>query len=194
MTDVQFFMLCYFFGNVPFGYFLSKYFLNVNVREKGSGNIGAINVARLNKKLGVLTFALDAMKAFVPLFLVDTFSIVNIDYLAWGGFWVIMGHMFPVLMNFKGGKGVSTLAGAMLALSPFGFLIFAGVWFAVFKGWRYASLASVAASLSTLVYVGLMPTDTRDPFMLWVLIIIAIFAKHFPNFKRIFKGDEPKLG
>ncbi|MCL5882679.1 MAG: glycerol-3-phosphate 1-O-acyltransferase PlsY [Actinobacteria bacterium] len=185
----------YVLGSVPFALVIGKGLYRVDVRESGSGNIGTTNVFRvLGKKAGALVFVLDLLKGFVPVFLalrlISADSAALVAVLAAGA--AIAGHTFSVFLRFKGGKGVATGGGAVLALMPILFLLaFACFWLVLLAG-RFVSVASLAAAafLSVAVFV----TGQPRPYIVFTLAGTAvIFYAHRANIARLAGGNENRV-
>ncbi len=197
-------LLSYLLGAVPFGYIIGK--LNgIDIRQHGSGNIGATNVRRvLGMKWGALCFFLDFSKGALPVFLVKFLllkypSCGSPDAIMIGSaFATVAGHLWPVYLNFKGGKGVATTAGVLLALAPLALICSGALWAAVFFGSRYVSLASIAAAAALPFFAfgfskaGLQNVSMPILVLLFVLAALAI-AKHHANIKRLLNGTELKF-
>ena len=198
-----FYIAAYLIGGIPFGYLLAKYIGGVNVKEEGSGNIGATNVLRvlkakdpkLAKKLGATTLLLDALKGAIVL-LVAQFLGAS-DFTLWSiAVFAVIGHCYSPFLNFEGGKGVATGFGVLLVLLPIPTLIALAVWFIAAKGLKISSLSSLFALLSILVtsYIlykdGLPGIHTFTP--LWIIAFI-IFYKHIPNIKRLILKEEERV-
>ncbi len=198
-----FYIAAYLIGGIPFGYLLAKYIGGVNIKEEGSGNIGATNVLRvlkrrdpkLAKKLGAITLLLDALKGAIVL-LVAKFLGAS-DYTLWSiAVFAVIGHCYSPFLNFEGGKGVATGFGVLLLLLPIPALIALVVWFIAAKGLRISSLSSLIALLAIVVvsyilYKGGLPgIGTFAP--LWIIAFI-IFYKHLPNIKRLILKEEKRV-
>lgn len=183
----------YLLGSVPFAVVVSRAFGLADPRSYGSGNPGATNVLRTgNKKAAILTLLGDALKGWVAVFaaqqagLPDT--VVGLVALA-----VFFGHLFPVFLKFKGGKGVATAAGVLLALDPLIGLAVLGTWLLVAFAFRYSSLAAVAAAALAPVYVGL--SRGTDALILIVgILALSLIGKHWQNIQRLLAGQESKIG
>lgn len=183
-------LIGYFCGSIPFGLILAKAAGLGDVRHVGSGNIGATNVLRLgNKKIAALTLLCDALKGAVPVLLMNHFGGVQAGIIA--GLAAMLGHIFPVWLGFKGGKGVATNVGVLFGLYPPLGLIFIGVWLALAFLFRFSSLAALVASLLTPFWVFVFG---RMEF-LWptVLIAAAIWIMHRANIGRLMKNKEPRI-
>lgn len=185
----------YLAGSVPFGYLLGRVFLGVDIRKVGSGNIGGTNVARVNKKLGVATILLDALKAIVPVLVAR-----RVFGGAEGGeIWIVLvavaafvGHLFPVWLQFHGGKGVATAVGIFFVLAPWAALAGLATWAAAYAATRISSVGSLAGTvvcvLGTFVTYG-----WKSPFP-WAAVVIGalIVLRHRENIRRILSGEEKR--
>ncbi len=182
----------YLLGSIPFGLVLCKVFGLGDIRDIGSGNIGATNVLRTgNKPLALATLLLDSGKGAIAVLLTLHFLDYNVALIA--GFFALIGHCFPVWLKFKGGKGVATTLGTLLALAwPVG-LSACAIWLGMALIFRISSLAA-------LVAIGLTPLLSHyiynDPNLSGICALIAalVYIKHRENIKRLFKGEEPKIG
>ena len=190
-------VLAYLLGSVPFAMVSSRLFGLADPRSYGSKNPGATNVLRSgNKKAAIVTLLGDLTKGWLAVFLVQTYGsrfglgsgAVTLVALA-----VFFGHLFPIFLNFRGGKGVATAAGVLLALDPLLGLATLGVWLLVAYTLRYSSLSAlVAAATAPLIAFFLWG---RDPLLAAVAIIaMALIAKHWGNLQRLMAGTEPKIG
>ena len=193
----------YLLGSVPVGYLLVRIFLKQDIRAIGSGNIGATNVLRSGRKgLGAATFLLDVLKGcsaiWLAAYIVSTFAppipVQNMEALA--AICAVLGHMFPVWLRFRGGKGVATGFGVFLVAAPWAALAAIGVFALVLLVSRYVSLASIAGAASFPVFAWLLVTSARPPFFIAVQFAVAliIIAKHHQNIRRLFAGTESRLG
>ncbi|MGH2270670.1 glycerol-3-phosphate 1-O-acyltransferase PlsY [Anaerohalosphaeraceae bacterium U12dextr] len=203
----------YLVGAIPFGLLIART-QGVDLRKVGSGNIGATNVTRtLGKKWGYLCFAMDVLKGLIPMLLVPAFGLINKEQATLGqlslwllvGCLAIVGHVFPVYLGFKGGKGVATSLGVVLGLWPYytvcGLITFA-VWGIALWIWRYVSLASILAAIIFPVSLAILTflLTEWELGQLWPLFIVAILmpllviARHAENIKRLMEGSEHKIG
>jgi glycerol-3-phosphate acyltransferase PlsY len=195
----------YLLGSIPFGYLLVRIVRGEDVRQSGSGNIGATNVARSSPVLGVLTLLLDALKGSSAVWL--TYQLLqragNIDvdlypFVSTAGVCAVVGHMFPVWLRFRGGKGVATSLGAFALLAPHATLGSLGVFLLVALVSRYVSLASIAASASfpLLAWVSFRGTSNDSLLRISPMAIVAclVIAKHHQNIRRLLAGTENRLG
>ena len=181
-------VICYLMGSIPFGFLLTKIFLNKDIREIGSGNIGATNALRTgNKFIGYTTLTLDILKAVIPvLFIKFNFS----EYVYIASLCAFLGHVFPVWLKFKGGKGVATYLGILFCINiTFGF-IFSVTWFLIFFVFKYSSLSSLLASLIIPVYI-LFFLESENIFF-FIIMFILIFFTHRENIKRLINKEESK--
>ena len=203
LVNILFVLLAYLLGAIPFGYLLVRFVFTEgeDIRNVGSGGIGATNVTRrAGRTAGLLTYALDVLKGVAAVLLMR--QVAGDDY-----FWIgaaavaaIIGHIFPVFLNFRGGKGVATGVGVYLALAPFSVLSTLVLWLLIVYFSRYVSLGSIIATaavpLWTLLYYGwLMP----HPHIVALLVIgllgcALIVAKHYENISRLMNGTENKIG
>ncbi len=184
-------VLSYLSGSVPYGYIFVKIFKGEDIRKFASGNIGATNVFRFDKKLGILTFIFDLSKGFFPTFL--AVKLFTFDFASLVAFLTVLGHITSPFLFFKGGKGVSTLFGAFLALIPFPILIGAIVFGTIILLFRMVSLASLSGSLTILI-VSVFIEDYPLYFdVLLFITVVFIFWAHRSNIKRIIKGKERKI-
>jgi len=192
-------VIAYFLGSIPFGYLLLKIFRKQDVRTIGSGNIGATNVARSGAKgLGIATLVLDALKGFLAVFVAERLAADSdpLRYMALAALSAILGHMFPVWLKLKGGKGVATGVGVFLALAPKAVLIVLLIFAAIVAVSRYVSLGSIVASALFPVFFLLMyRADTTPGTILLVCGVAALIIwKHKDNIRRLASGTEHKFG
>jgi glycerol-3-phosphate acyltransferase PlsY len=185
--------LGYLCGSIPFGLLVGKFSGLGDIRKTGSGNIGATNMLRTGgKKLAVLTLFLDGGKAALPVMLGVSvcFTLGAPAFLG-----AVLGHMFPVWLKFKGGKGVATTLGGFLALHfPLGALL-CGIWLATAVLFRYSSLSAlVAVGSAPLLLYALRPDVDILTLSIAGVIAILVFIRHHSNIRRLLKGEEPKIG
>ena len=197
-TNVDFFILAYLVGGIPFGLLLAKNFAGVDIKESGSGSIGATNVLRvvketnpsLAKKLGAATLALDALKGILVLAI--AYFVGVSEATLWGiAVLAVIGHCFSPYLGFEGGKGVATGMGVMMFMLPIATLISLIVWALGAKIIRISSLSSLTALLALVIasFV-LKPEMAHAPVL---LIAFILFYKHIPNIIRLFKGEEKRV-
>ncbi|MBZ9812234.1 glycerol-3-phosphate 1-O-acyltransferase PlsY [Mesorhizobium sp. CA7] len=180
----------YLLGSIPFGLLITRAAGLGDVRQIGSGNIGATNVLRTgNKGLAAATLLLDALKGTAAVLIAGHFSP---DFGLLAGFGAFLGHLFPVWLGFKGGKGVATYLGALLGLAWQGMLVFAVVWLAMAFLFRYSSLAALAAAV--VVPIALYVTSMPQIAGLFALMSLIVIVKHRANISRLLAGTEGKIG
>ena len=185
------FAAAYLLGSIPFGLLLTKAAGMGDVRSIGSGNIGATNVLRTGRKdIAALTLALDAGKGAAAVLVARELYGVNAGVLAAIG--AIVGHLFPVWLKFRGGKGVATFLGIALAAHFFVGLAACGVWLLTAVIFRFSSLAALFATAATPVLAYFMVDHLH--MELGVLLAAAVWLKHRANIHRLISGDEPKIG
>jgi acyl phosphate:glycerol-3-phosphate acyltransferase len=188
-------IVAYFVGSIPTGYLLAKA-RGVDIRNVGSGNIGATNVFRyLGKPAGITVLLVDALKGFTPTkFLLVGATAQNHEYHAMvAGLFAILGHNYTCWLKFKGGKGIATSAGVLLALVPKAFALTLAGWILVFAASRFVSLASIAAALMLPLAVW-MTGQTKAMLALTSLFSVLAIYKHKANIKRLLAGTEHRFG
>lgn len=186
-------LAAYLVGSLPFGLILSKAFGSQDPRNYGSGNIGATNVMRTGGKLlGALTLLADVLKGLVPVALVV--------WAGWQEAWVatialavFIGHLFPLFLKFRGGKGVATMLGVMLPWQPVASLLGLALWVVLLKLYRYVSLASVLAALSLPLLVWITGASGIC-ILASIVIAVMVTVRHAANIGRLKAGTEPKIG
>jgi acyl phosphate:glycerol-3-phosphate acyltransferase len=188
----------YILGSIPFGLLLTKLFGGADVRKEGSGNIGATNVARVAGTLpGILTLLLDAAKGAAAVLLAERLSNGSATWMMIAGFAALVGHCFPIWLNFKGGKGVATAAGLFLVLCPLAFLGAILLFILVVVFWRYVSLGSIAAAaaMPLLIYFLWAPHHAPPPVIMFgsLAVVMLVVYKHDANIQRLVEGAEPKF-
>jgi len=193
MTQELLFALAlgYLFGSIPFGLVIARLGGKGDIRDIGSGNIGATNVLRTGSKpLAALTLVLDCLKGTAAILLARALWGESTDYASAGG--AMLGHLYPVWLAFKGGKGVATLLGVLIAIFPLGAAIYAAVWLTLFLATRISSAAGIVAALSAPVSEFLL--GSREYFPLLLGFAALVLWKHRANFARLRAGTEPKFG
>ena len=194
----------YLLGSIPFGYILIRLSRGQDIRRSGSGNIGATNVARSSPGLGALTLVLDAGKGLLAAYLAILIanrtresSDDNRLYLmmSLAALFAILGHIFPVWLNFRGGKGVATAVGAFILLAPYAMLAAVGVFLVVVLVSRYVSLSSVAATAVFPLFAWFLYREYFSRFDIVVMCMTSIFiiARHHQNIGRLLSGTEPRF-
>ncbi|MCX8111029.1 MAG: glycerol-3-phosphate 1-O-acyltransferase PlsY, partial [Syntrophorhabdaceae bacterium] len=184
-------VIAYLIGSIPIGLILSK-IKGKDPRQVGSGNIGATNVMRTaGKTMGIITLLGDVVKGFFPVIVVKNYSHEPI-FVAVTGLAAFFGHLYPIYLRFKGGKGVATALGVYLAISPLAILIDILIFISVLLKWRYVSLGSLVgtAMMPVILIVLRVPYEY---IILSVLIGVFIFIKHRDNIRRLVKGQENRL-
>lgn len=183
----------YLFGSIPFGMVLTKLAGGPDLRSIGSGNIGATNVLRTgNKKLAAATLVGDMLKGTVAV-LVAYHLLGGREAALLAGIGAFLGHLFPVWLGFRGGKGVATYIGVLLGLSPVFALIFAGIWIVVAAATKYSSLSALVASVATPLILAAWLGDGRMALVLALLTALLWFM-HRENIARLLTGREGKIG
>jgi glycerol-3-phosphate acyltransferase PlsY len=181
----------YLLGSIPFGLLLTRAAGLGDVRSIGSGNIGATNVLRTgNKKLAAATLLLDALKAAAAAWIVGYFFGYEASLIA--GFFAFIGHLFPVWIGFKGGKGVATYIGTLLGVAPLMVLAFAAIWLAVAFITRYSSLSALVAMLVIPVALWILGAEKVAAVM--AVMTVISYWKHKENIARLMRGAESKIG
>jgi acyl phosphate:glycerol-3-phosphate acyltransferase len=216
-TTILIAVISYLLGSIPFGYLLVRAFRGTDIRQAGSGNIGATNVARTSPTLGIATLVLDALKGILAVLLGMYLVRRQLPWLASRSFWqlalhsgsrslvvywhaiiaavfAVVGHVFPVWLKFRGGKGVATGLGAFLLLAPKSILVMIGIFLGVVALFRYVSLASILA----VALFPLLAWLFREPKSTNALILIAVTSvlivwKHRDNIVRLLNGNENRL-
>ena len=181
-------IISYLMGSIPFGFILTKIFLKKDIREIGSGNIGATNALRTgNKAIGYSTLILDILKAVVPIIYIKIFYEDSL-YLA--SLCAFLGHVFPIWLKFKGGKGVATYVGILFAINIYFGIIFTISWFVTFFISKYSSLSSLVGAASIPIY--LLILTQFDQVIFFTIMFVLIFFTHRENIKRLKNKEETK--
>jgi len=181
-------IISYLMGSIPFGLILTKIFLKKDIREIGSGNIGATNALRTgNKLIGYSTLVMDIAKAIIPVIYVKI-NYPDLIYIA--SLCAFLGHVFPVWLKFKGGKGVATYVGILFSINILLGIIFVIVWGTIFLIFKFSSLSSIIGSLSIPVY--LIVTGQTNDVVFFGIMFILIFFTHRENIKRLKNKEETK--
>jgi glycerol-3-phosphate acyltransferase PlsY len=177
----------YLLGSIPFGFILTKVFLKKDIRDIGSGNIGATNALRTgNKSLGYSTLVLDITKAILPVLYVKyNYS----DYIFIASLSAFLGHVFPIWLKFKGGKGVATYVGILFSINLILGLLFIVSWAITFLISKYSSLSSLIASLMVPVYLMIFGNYNS---IFFIIMFVLIFYTHKENVKRLKNKEENK--
>jgi len=177
----------YLLGSIPFGLILTKLFLNKDIRNIGSGNIGATNVLRSgNKLIGYSTLLLDILKAILPVLCVKFYYP---DFIYISSLSVFLGHVFPIWLKFNGGKGVATYVGILFSINLIYGLVFGIIWIIIFLVSKYSSLSSLLGSISIPVYLFFV---NGDQIIFFIIMFVLIFYTHRENIKRLKNKEESK--
>ena len=178
----------YLMGSIPFGFILTKIFLKKDIRDIGSGNIGATNALRTgNKLIGYSTLIFDIAKAIIPVIYVK-FNYPDLIYIA--SLCAFLWHVFPIWLKFKGGKGVATYVGILFSINIILGLVFVSSWVFVFLLSKYSSLSSIIASLLVPIYI--LITGQINDAIFFAIMFILIFFTHRENIKRLKNKEESK--
>ena len=196
-TDWLIPLIAYLLGSIPFGFLIVK-MRGADIRKSGSGNIGAANVTRNAGAIaGILTLLLDAGKGYLAVWLAARIATGDINWMMAAAILAVVGHMFPVWLGFKGGKGVATGLGIFLPICPEAVAAALVLWIIMVAFWRYSSLGSVvaAAALPVFVYLLYAPGHAPPPSvsMGTVLISVLVIVKHRANIQRLIAGEESRL-
>ncbi len=181
-------IISYLMGSIPFGFILTKIFLKKDIREIGSGNIGATNALRTgNKIIGYSTLILDVLKAVAPVVYVKIFYQ---DFLYITSLCAFLGHVFPIWLKFKGGKGVATYLGILFAINFYFGIVFIIFWFITFFISKFSSLSSLVGAASIPIYLLILTQFNQVIF--FTIMFVLIFFTHRENIKRLKNKEETK--
>jgi len=181
-------IISYLMGSIPFGLILTKIFLKKDIRDIGSGNIGATNVLRTgNKIIGYLTLSLDVLKAVIPVLYIK-FNYPELVYVS--SLSVFIGHVFPLWLKFKGGKGVATYVGILFSINYILGFVFVASWLIIFFVLRYSSLGSILATFIIPIFILFNPNYENEYF--FIIMFILILFTHRENVKRLINKEESK--
>jgi glycerol-3-phosphate acyltransferase PlsY len=191
-------VIAYLIGSIPFGLLVVKAVGGPDIRGVGSGNIGAANVARnAGKFAGILTLLLDAGKGYAAVWLAGYFTHGNMRWMMIAAVCAVVGHMFPIWLGFKGGKGVATGLGVFLPICWQAVAAGIVLWLAVVIFWRYSSLGSISAAVALPIFVYLLYAPGHAPpeyvTLGTVVISLLVLIKHRPNIARLIAGEETRL-
>ena len=180
-------IISYLIGSIPFGFILTKIFLKKDIRDIGSGNIGATNALRSgNKSLGYGTLLLDVSKAIIPVI----YTKLNYpDYIFITSMFVFLGHVFPLWLKFKGGKGVAPYVGILFSINLIYGIVFVSIWIITFLISKYSSLASLIASFTIPIYLLFF---NNENLIFFSIMFVLIFYTHRENVKRLKNKEENK--
>jgi acyl phosphate:glycerol-3-phosphate acyltransferase len=192
-------ILCYLIGSIPTGFLVAKYLKGIDIREHGSGNVGATNTARVVGKLpGLLVLIVDILKGWVCVALVAKLFIgmgvtfAPDTYALMLGSMAIVGHIWTVFLGFRGGKGIATSSGVFLGAAPKILLIALAIWIVIFAWKRYVSLASIISTVSIPVMAAVMSYPPLFVIITSIVCAITIY-RHYPNIKRLVRGEEQRF-
>ena len=181
-------IICYLIGSIPFGFILTKIFLKKDIRDIGSGNIGATNALRTgNKTVGYTTLFFDIVKAVIPIIYIKL-NFTELLYIA--SLCIFLGHVFPIWLKFKGGKGVATYVGILFALNIYFGLVFIISWLITFAFFKFSSLSSLVASISIPIY--LLILSKFEHIFFFTIMFVLVFFTHRENIKRLKNKEESK--
>jgi glycerol-3-phosphate acyltransferase PlsY len=182
----------YLLGSVPTGLLLAKFFSKVDPRKTGSGNIGATNIFRTaGKTLGILTLVGDVLKGMIPIVIASLMDLPDL-WRAIVGLSAFLGHVFPIFLGFKGGKGVATALGVYLIISATAVLIEALLFVGIVWKWRFISLGSICCATTIPILVAFFRSDSQAYFIVSVIIAALILYRHQENIIRLLQGTENK--
>src|SRR6056300_246272 len=190
-------VVAYFLGSIPFGFVLTKIFLKKDIRDIGSGNIGATNALRTgNKAVGFSTLILDVVKAVIPIIFIK-YNFPEYIYIA--ALSVFLGHVFPIWLKFKGGKGVATYLGILFSMNIFFGIVFITSWLIVFFISKFSSLSSLIATLSIPIFIFFLCIllffflfYNQGNIIFFLIMFVLIFYTHRENIKRLKNKEETK--
>ena len=181
-------LFSYLSGSIPFGLILTKVFGNIDIRKIGSGNIGATNVLRTgNKFLAIVTLFLDVLKGYIPVFIASKYfpELIQLSCLI-----TFLGHIFPIWLKFKGGKGVATYVGILFSINYFLAIIFVVSWLIIFFISKYSSLGSILSTLLIPIFIFLNSNYENQYF--FIVMFVLILYTHRENVKRLINKEESK--
>jgi glycerol-3-phosphate acyltransferase PlsY len=189
----------YLLGSVPTGLVLTKLFSKIDPRKMGSKNIGATNIFRtVGKALGILTLIGDVLKGTIPIWiaiqwgLTDQWGLSSDLWISFAGVSPFLGHIFPLFLGFKGGKGVATALGVYLVISPIAVMIELFLFMGIVWRWRFISLGSISCATTIPILIAFFRSDSQAYFILSVVIAALILYRHQSNISRLLQGTENK--
>ena len=201
MTEIVFILLAYLIGSIPTAVWVSKSIFGIDIRDYGSGNAGATNTFRiLGSKWGSLVMLVDVTKGiiatslyiFIPFYL--THELARTNFMIAFGMVAVLGHVFPVLANFRGGKGVATLLGMTLAIQPIVALICLVVFLISLLSTRFVSLSSILAAVAFMILILFIFNEKETLYRIFAMIVaMMVVITHHKNISRMYKGTETKL-
>ena len=193
VTNFLFIIVFYLIGSIPFALILTKLFGHGDIRNIGSGNVGATNVLRTgNKYLAIAVLCLDILKGLAPFIIINSLYDINILHSVFLCHFAILGHIFPIWLKFKGGKGVATYIGFLIGFNFLVGVYFLVTWITIALISRYSSLSSLVASIiAPLYFFFINPNNLVCIFLIYLFLIISL--KHRENIKRLISGTENKI-
>jgi len=201
MNEVLLILLAYLIGSIPTAVWVSKYFFKIDIRDYGSGNAGATNTFRvLGSKWGTFVMSIDVLKGVIatslyillPYYLTDEWDRTN--FMVGLGLAAVLGHIFPIWANFRGGKGVATLLGMAVAIQPLVAVCCIGVFLIVLYLTRFVSLSSILAGISFMVFILFIFNEKETLYRIFaVMVALMVILTHQKNITRIIKGTESKI-
>ncbi len=201
MNEILLIVLAYLIGSIPTAVWVSKYFFKIDIRDYGSGNAGATNTFRvLGSKWGTLVMSIDVLKGvlatslylLLPYYLTDEWDRTN--FMVGLGLAAVLGHIFPIWANFRGGKGVATLLGMAVAIQPLVAVCCIGVFLIVLYLTRFVSLSSILAGISFMVFILFIFNEKETLYRIFaVMVALMVILTHQKNITRILKGTESKI-
>ncbi len=187
------FALAFLLGSIPTAYWYAKYVHQVDIRQHGSGNIGATNSLRvLGKKAGIIVLFIDLLKGLIPVLIVRKLGFTP-EYTLLTGVFAVLGHLFSPFVGFKGGKGIATAFGVILAFSPLAALVSVVVFAGVVYFSRYVSLGSICGVLAFWIYLLFQPHLSLETGLTASLLAVLLIISHRENLRRLWKGTESKI-
>ena len=206
---LSYLIFSYILGSISFAWIIAKVFKNIDIRKYGSKNPGATNVYRtISKPLGVLTLILDVLKGFIPVYFVPYFWNLNTDkgivvsviyYTIIVALLVILGHVFSIFLNFKGGKGVAVGLGVFLAINPIATLCSLAVFIVIVVLTKYVSLSSIVASIVLPIGIyffskyNIIQSNSYEFLIFSIIVVLLVIIRHISNIKRLLNGTENKI-
>ncbi|MGN7678420.1 MAG: glycerol-3-phosphate 1-O-acyltransferase PlsY [Anaplasma sp.] len=182
--------VAYLAGSVPIAYMLTRIFYKKDLRETGSGNSGATNVFRMNKKLGIVALILESSKSCVVLLFLEKYGLPR-DVLYLAGLSSVIGHIFPIWLAFRGGRGVAVMIGITLAMDYKLCLVLLLTWASSCALFRYSSLSSIMSILVSCAYC--MVSEELNSFLIYLATSLIVLVRHRANIMRLLRGEETKL-
>lgn len=186
-------IICFFLGSIPFGYLVSKYLKKIDIREYGSGNIGTANTFRvLGVRYALLVLVGDCLKGLFAVSLTKLIAIDNLSLQLLAGFFAIVGHNWSIFLKFKGGKGIATTYGVILAIYPIIALISAIIWVVLVLSFKFAALGSIVSVFSMLILSFIFKVDIEFKYFLIIINLLSLF-RHQSNIVRLIHHKENKI-